>query len=137
MEWDKGTTASAIGHAGLILWIALGDWLFAPSDAPELQVAEVSLISAADFDALVASAPKSDTPAPEPAPAPQPAPEPPQVTAPEPVQPDLPPPAPQPEPAPPRLPIRPCRSRPIRSRSRRRRPWPRLPKRRSRCRCPT
>lgn len=98
MDWDRGTTVSAIGHAGLILWIALGEWLFAPSDAPKVQVAEVSLITAEEFDAMVASAPKADTSKPEPAP--EPAPAEPQVTAPEPVQPDLPPPAPEPEPEP-------------------------------------
>ncbi|MBE0553197.1 MAG: cell envelope biogenesis protein TolA, partial [Rhodobacteraceae bacterium] len=78
MEWDRGTTLSAIGHAGLILWVALGDWLFAPNDAPEMQVAEVSLISEADYQAMMASAPKPAEPAEQPA---EPAPQPPQVEA--------------------------------------------------------
>ncbi len=87
---DRGTTISGIGHLGLILWVALGDWLFAPAEVPPIAVANVSMISESDFKALQASAPKpADKPA-EPAP---------EVAAPEPVQPELPPAEPLPEPA--------------------------------------
>ncbi len=87
---DRGTTISGIGHMGLILWVALGDWLFAPAEVPPIAVANVSMISESDFKALQASAPKpSEAPA-EPVP---------EVAAPEPVQPDLPPAEPLPEPA--------------------------------------
>lgn len=104
MRADAGTIASALLHLGLILWALLGDWLFAPKDAPELPVAEVSLISEAEFDALVASAPKpEETPAepadtappparPEPEPLPEPLPE--DLPEAEIAQPD---PAPEPE----------------------------------------
>lgn len=91
---EKGQIISGVGHAGLILWVVLGDWLFRAPDLPEIEIAEVSLMSSAEFDALVAASPSTPEPAPE-EPAPEePAPE---VAAPEPVQPE--PPA-EPEPAP-------------------------------------
>lgn len=75
---DRGTKISAIGHGALILWVLLGDWLwpFDTSAAPE--VANVSMISEADFAALQASAPKPDVagetpPLPRPASDPAPA----------------------------------------------------------------
>ncbi|MDP2080650.1 MAG: cell envelope biogenesis protein TolA [Pseudotabrizicola sp.] len=113
---QTGTLISGVGHAALILWVILGDWLFARKDAPAVEVAEVSLISAAEFDAMVAAAPSTPEPAPtaEPAPeppAPAPEPEPaPVVEPPPPVVPELPapsqtpPPAPEPEPVPEPLP---------------------------------
>ncbi len=59
-DMDTGTKASAIGHGALILWVIVGDvlWPFDTSSAPE--VANVSLMSEADFAALQASAPKPD-----------------------------------------------------------------------------
>ncbi len=111
---QTGTLISGTGHAALILWVILGDWLFARKDAPPVQVAEVSLISAAEFDAMVAAAPTTPEPASSPAPAPTPAPAPDPVVEPPPVTPDLPapppaptltqPPAPEPDPAPEPLP---------------------------------
>lgn len=86
---DRGSTFSGIGHAGLILWVALGDWLFAPADMPPIAVAQVSLISESDFKALQASAPKAAKPADKPA-----------VAAPAALQPDLPAAEPLPEPTP-------------------------------------
>lgn len=75
---DRGTKFSALGHGALILWVLLGDWLwpFDTSAAPE--VANVSMISEADFAALQASAPKPDVagaeaPPPRPTPVPAPA----------------------------------------------------------------
>ena len=61
-DMDTGTRVSAALHAGLILWVIVGDvlWPFDTSSAPE--VANVSLMSEADFAALQASAPKSDQP---------------------------------------------------------------------------
>ncbi|MFN3721660.1 MAG: cell envelope biogenesis protein TolA [Paracoccaceae bacterium] len=108
---QTGTLISGVGHAALILWVLLGDWLFARKDAPPVEVAEVSLISAAEFDAMVAAAPSAPEPAPAPAPEPEPEPpapepEPAPVVEPRPVVPDLPapvqtpPPAPEPEPVP-------------------------------------
>ena len=64
---DRGAIISGAGHLGLILWVILGDWLFAPSDMPPVEVAQVSLMSAAEYDAMVASAPKAVDVAPEPA----------------------------------------------------------------------
>ena len=100
---QTGTLISGAGHAALVLWVILGDWLFAPDDAPPMEVAEVSLISAAEFDAMVAAAPST----PEPEVAPEPAPEPavaepvePEVVEPPPVEPVLPEPEPEPQPQP-------------------------------------
>ena len=89
---DRGTIISGIGHLGLILWVVLGDWLFAPKDMPEIAVAEVSMISEAEFAALVSSAPVKPAPAPDQ----------PEITPPDPVQPDLPAAEPAPEQAAPR-----------------------------------
>jgi hypothetical protein len=74
---DRGAIISGAGHLGLILWVILGDWLFAPRDMPPVEIAQVSLMSAAEYDAMVASAPKAEDVAPEPAaePAPERAPE--------------------------------------------------------------
>ena len=102
---EKGTLISGAGHAALILWMVLGDWLFARKDAPEVQVAEVSLISAAQFDAMVAAAPSTPEPQPAAEPAPEPTPQPEAVVEPEPVQPDLPAPEPAPQPEPQPAPI--------------------------------
>lgn len=96
---EKGQIISGIAHAGVILWVVLGDWLFRAETLPEMQVAEVSLMSSAEFDAMMAAAPKPAEPVAEPE---EPAAEP-EVTPPEPVQPEEPPPAaedtppPQPE----------------------------------------
>jgi hypothetical protein len=92
---EKGQIISGIAHAGVILWVVLGDWLFRADTLPEIEVAEVSLMSSAEFDAMMAAAPKPAEPE-EPVAEPE-------VTPPEPVQPEEPPPAaedtppPQPE----------------------------------------
>ena len=57
---DKASTISALGHLGVILWAVMGDWLFLPKDMPPMQVAEVSLLSESEFQAMMASAPKPD-----------------------------------------------------------------------------
>ena len=84
---DRGTTISALGHAGLILWVVLGDFFFAPDIPPPMELATVDLVSAADFAALEASAPK-------PKPAPEKPAEQPTVKPPKPVVADLPEPTP-------------------------------------------
>lgn len=100
---QTGTILSGAGHAALILWVILGDWLFASRPNPPVQVTEVSLMTSAEFDAMAAAAPSIPEPAPaseaeaEPEPAPQPPSEP--ITAPEPVAP-----VPEPEPLPEDLP---------------------------------
>jgi len=110
VKWDTGTIISGVGHVALILWVVLGDWLFTRKDAPAVQVAEVSLMTSAEFDAMAAAVPATPDPVPSAEPAPEPTPEPavepapepaPEVTPPEPVQPDIaPPPEPVPEPEP-------------------------------------
>lgn len=83
MEWNRGTIGSALLHGGFLLWVILGDWLFAPDDAPEIPVAEVSLMSAAEFEKLSEAASKPETaplaasepPPQRPAPEPEPTPE--------------------------------------------------------------
>jgi hypothetical protein len=54
---DRGTTISALGHAGLILWVVLGDFFFPADIPPPMEVATVDLVSASDFAAMKASAP--------------------------------------------------------------------------------
>ena len=55
---NRGLVLSGLGHLGLILWVFLGDWFFMPAEPPLVQVASVSIVSAAQFDAMVAPAPK-------------------------------------------------------------------------------
>ena len=92
---QSGTIFSGIGHAGVILWVLVGEWLFAPDPVEEVIVTQVSMMTSAEFDALQAAATAS--PAEDPAPVrPEPRPEP--VVEPEP-QPE-PEPEPEPEPLP-------------------------------------
>lgn len=93
---DKASTISALGHLGVILWAVMGDWLFLPKDMPPMQVAEVSLMSESEFQAMMASAPKPD-------PAVAPSEKPPAVEAPAPVDTALP--DPQPQDPPPQEPV--------------------------------
>lgn len=112
---EKGQIISGVAHAGVILWVILGDWLFRADTLPEIEVAEVSLMSGEEFDAMMAAAPAPSRPAPEPEPepAPEPAPEEPVIQPPEPVEPAEPPPpveepppvAPPEEPLPEDLPV--------------------------------
>lgn len=88
---QTGTIFSGIGHAGVILWVLIGDWLFQPSPAEEVMVVtSVSMMTSAEFEALQAAstptpsevpAPVRPAPRPEvvvevPEPEPEPAPEP-------------------------------------------------------------
>ena len=87
---DIGTIVSGGGHAAVILYVLFGGLWFSPSDAPAMAATEVSLLSAAEFDALVAAAPTTPTPAEKPAL--------PEVTPPAPVEPALDAVEPQPKP---------------------------------------
>ena len=82
---NTGMTASGIGHAALILWVLVGGFFSTPPDAPAVAVTEVSLVSSAEFDAMVAAAPvRPQSEAPEPAvPTPETPTEPAPETAPE------------------------------------------------------
>lgn len=115
---SKGTLYSGIGHAGLILWVVVGEFLFPHSEPEAIEVMTVSTISSAEFDAMQSTSPAPPAPdapeqtdvaepeaapptpaaepevQPDPAPAPQPEPEPLTETLPEPE------PAPEPEPDP-------------------------------------
>ncbi len=109
-RFQTGTVVSAIGHAGLILWVLVGDWLFSAAPPQEVIVTSVSMISAEEFNALQAAAtptpaqetapvrpqarPEEVTPPPEPVPEPAPEPQP------EPEPDPLPEPEPLPDPAP-------------------------------------
>jgi hypothetical protein len=101
---QTGTILSGIGHAGLILWVLVGDWLFASKPVDEVMVTSVSLMTSEEFDALqAATANPSEDPAPvrpEPRPEPEPEPEPVPEPEPEPVPEPEPEPAPEPEPEP-------------------------------------
>ncbi|WP_157971066.1 cell envelope biogenesis protein TolA [Pseudogemmobacter bohemicus] len=117
-RFKTGTILSGAGHAGLILWVMLGDWLFSPSKPPEQMSMTVSTVSSAEFAAMEAAAANATEPSPDPAetisapdpvepsvdapipePAPEPEPEPVQEPQPEP-EPTPPPPTPEPEPTP-------------------------------------
>ncbi len=78
---DTGTIISGVGHAALIVWVLMGDWLFQPQDQPAIAATEVSLLSEAEYDALVAAAPSTPTPSEQPSL--------PEVTPPTPVEPTL------------------------------------------------
>ena len=112
---QSGTIFSGIGHAGVILWVLVGEWLFAPDPVEEVIVTQVSMMTSAEFDALqaAATATPAEDPAPvrpepvvepEPQPEPEPEPEPEPLPEPEPEplpEPELEPePLPEPEPAP-------------------------------------
>jgi hypothetical protein len=64
---QAGTLYSGIGHAGLILWVMLGDWLFAPRDTLQIQATQVSFVTEAELAAMQSSSPTpSETPSDEP-----------------------------------------------------------------------
>jgi hypothetical protein len=69
-----GQIISGAGHAALILWLFLGDWLFSPPEPEELPVVTGGIISSADFEALQAAARANAAATPEPV-EPPPAPE--------------------------------------------------------------
>jgi hypothetical protein len=101
-RFQTGTVVSAIGHAGVILWVLVGDWLFAADKPPETMVMTVSTMTSAEFAELQAA---TETPAeevasvrPQPRPEPEPEPEPEPVV--EPVVEPEPEPVPEPEPLP-------------------------------------
>ncbi|SEK68756.1 hypothetical protein [Jannaschia helgolandensis] len=93
MERRTAVALSGTAHAGLIVW-AMVAGLFNPVEDDQLQIAAVSVISSAEFDALVSAAPAPAAPAPA-APA---APEQPETSqAPTPTE-EAPPPEPAPTP---------------------------------------
>ncbi len=59
---DRGAKLSAIGHGALILWIAIGDFWFAPDVPPPMEAANVSLVTDAQLQGMEARAPKADAP---------------------------------------------------------------------------
>jgi hypothetical protein len=108
-RFQTGTVVSAILHAGVILWVLVGDWLFAPDPAQETITMIVSTVTSDEFDALQAAS--TPSPAEEPAPVrpearpeelaqPEPEPEPEPEPLPEPEPEPLPDPEPLPEPEP-------------------------------------
>ncbi|MBZ0128724.1 MAG: hypothetical protein K8F59_06385, partial [Rhodobacteraceae bacterium] len=54
---ETGTYISGLGHVAVIGWAMLGSGLVPPDPAPEMQVTDVSIISAAAFDAALSKAP--------------------------------------------------------------------------------
>lgn len=63
-RFQTGTVVSAIGHLGVVLWVLVGDWLFAADVPPETITMQVSTISSDQFAELQAA---TETPAEEPA----------------------------------------------------------------------
>ncbi|OYU40610.1 MAG: hypothetical protein CFE33_00445 [Pseudorhodobacter sp. PARRP1] len=85
---DKSQILSGIGHAVVITWVVLGDWLFAPRELPPPDSVQVSMVSESDLKAMQDAAAKSEKP-PAPVPEVKPAARPkPQVEAPPPVEPE-------------------------------------------------
>jgi hypothetical protein len=56
---NEGQIISGAGHATLILWVLVGGFFSTPDDAPAVAVTSVSLVSSAEFDAMVAAAPST------------------------------------------------------------------------------
>ena len=81
-----GYIISGIGHGLLLLWLLVGGFITWQRDEPQLRVAQVSIVSAEAFAALV-DGPESPAardrvrpaPRPEPEPDPEPAPPPPRL----------------------------------------------------------
>ncbi len=102
---NKGLLISGLGHLGLVLWALLGGWFTWTTETPAVQVAQVSLITTSEFDAMTSAAPKVDDTAPAPqlqppatkTPKPKPRPAP---TTPKPAEPKPAEPAPTPDPTP-------------------------------------
>ncbi len=90
---STGTILSGIGHAVLILWVILGDWLFAAQDTPEIAVTTMTMMTSAEFDAMKAAV--ASPPRPQAKPVVETPPD--EVVPPEPVVPDVPEPAPDPQ----------------------------------------
>lgn len=61
-----GQIISGAGHAALILWLLLGDFLFSPSEPVELSVTTGTIISSAEFEAMQAAARANEAAAPAP-----------------------------------------------------------------------
>ena len=60
---EPGVFYSGVGHAGLVLWVLVGDWLFAPRASQEIMATQVSLMSEAEFSAMMSTSPAvSETP---------------------------------------------------------------------------
>jgi hypothetical protein len=59
-----GTTVSAAGHASLIAVALFGGIFFPPAEKPPVASMQVSTVSASEYDALMAAAPKAVTDAP-------------------------------------------------------------------------
>lgn len=59
-----GTTVSAAGHASLIAVALFGGIFFPPDERPPVASMQVSTVSASEYDALMAAAPKAVTDAP-------------------------------------------------------------------------
>lgn len=78
-----GLIASGVGHGALILWALVGGLFSHEDDTSAISTTEVSLISSAEFDAMVAAAPKAETALPEQPNIPEAEPE---IAAPEPVE---------------------------------------------------
>ncbi|MEM7709992.1 MAG: hypothetical protein AAF264_04440 [Pseudomonadota bacterium] len=99
MERRTAVALSTTAHAGILVWAAIAGFFDAPNDEENVQVAEVSVLTSTEFDALLSNAPPSvEPPAPD-APTPPEA-EPGETALPEPdtrpqvAQPDAPTPAP-------------------------------------------
>jgi len=102
---NKGTIISGAGHLGLILWVLIGGFFSRPDDAPTVQMTEVSLLSSAEFEAILAATPTAPSPEPVQTDVATPAPVVPEADAPPPepvaeTPPPVAPPSPVPEPTP-------------------------------------
>jgi hypothetical protein len=96
---QTGTIFSGIGHAGLILWVLVGDWLFPARPPEEVIVTTTTIMTSAEFATLQAAS--TPTPSEEAAPVrPQARPEPVVEPEPEPEPEPLPEPEPEPQPEP-------------------------------------
>ena len=92
-----GTTISAVGHTGLIVWLLVAGALFRADPSEPVSTAEVTIMSEAEYQALAEAANAARPPVVEPEPEPEaPAPD----VPPEPAAPEQPAPEPEPQPEP-------------------------------------
>jgi hypothetical protein len=64
-RFQTGTVVSAVGHVGIVLWVLVGDWLFAADRPPETMTITATTISSDQFAELqAATANPSEEPAP-------------------------------------------------------------------------
>jgi hypothetical protein len=53
---ERSQVISGVGHAAVVLWVVLGDWLFAPTELPPPAAVQVSMVTSDELAAMDAAA---------------------------------------------------------------------------------